>query len=53
MLTKDLETGGTYQGLGGGAYKGLVQGEEGGEERPVHQVGEENEGISVKQLTEG
>ncbi len=36
-----------------GAYQGLVQGEDGGEERPVHQVGEENEGVSVKQLTEG
>jgi hypothetical protein len=45
MLTKGLET--------GGAYQGLVQGEEGGEERPVHQVGEENEDISVKQLTKG
>ncbi len=53
MLTKDLETGGVYQGPGRGAYQGLVQGEEGGEERPVHQVGEENEGIIVKQLTEG
>ncbi len=31
----------------------MVQGEEGEEKRPVHQVGEENEGISVKQLTEG
>ncbi len=53
MLTKDLETLGAYQRLGGGAYQGLVEGEEGGEKRPVHQVGEENEGISVKQLTEG
>jgi hypothetical protein len=40
MLTKDLETGGACQGLGGGvyqmqdrgAYQGLVQGEDGGEE---------------------
>ncbi len=53
MLAKDLETGGAYQGLSGGAYQGLVQREEGEEERPVHHVGEENEGISVKQLTEG
>jgi hypothetical protein len=53
MLSKDLETGGAYQGLGGGAYQGLVQGKEGGEKRPVHQIGEENEGITVKQLTEG
>ncbi len=53
MLTKDLETGGAYQGPGEGAYQGLIQGEEGGEERPVHQVGEENKGVSVKQLTGG
>jgi hypothetical protein len=50
MLTKDLETGGAYQGLGGGAYQGLVQGKEGGEERPVHQVGEENEGVRLLQV---
>jgi hypothetical protein len=36
-----------------GAYLRLVQSEEGREERPVHQVGEENEGITVKQLTKG
>jgi hypothetical protein len=53
MLTKYLETGGSYQGPGEGAYQELVQGEEGGEEWPAHQVGEENEGITVKQLTEG
>jgi hypothetical protein len=44
---------GAYQGLGGGAYQGLVQGDEGGEERPVHQIGEENECVSIKQLTNG
>ncbi len=42
-----------YQLLDGGAYQWLLQGEEGRDERPVHQVGEENEGFSVKQLTEG
>jgi hypothetical protein len=36
-----------------GAYQGLVQGEEGREERLVDQGGEENEDVSVKQLTEG
>jgi hypothetical protein len=33
-----------------GAYQGLVQGKEGGEERPVHQVGEENEGVRLLQI---
>ncbi len=32
------------------AYQGLVQGEEGGEEGPVHQIGKEDKGVSLLQV---